>query len=518
MKKLIALLLCALILLSGVSALAQDYTLERKLQLQLLNGSGLKATAVMTLSPDFNMTALDPATSATLKALLPGSVLDLNYIRTTSVTKGQEELSLALKKEDGDPLASLRYATDGVLESLESSLLGPQSLVSLRSDGRMKALFTEGERESWPTLDRVLMAMQFSDNAWRARGETAMKPYLDRLNLWLQSYTKISTEKDKSGGTVTINSISIPAAQLKTELKGLLSQAYQDDELLQVLREQFSASEALAYLQPGMLPGFHQAIDQLPLSGNIQILQQFNARGEQILDEWLLPMAGARGLKTVSYKYARDDQSLEGSTEVICTYLPSAGKGDHGAVRTLTLRGGRPADAQMGDDTYSYTGTLVTQPEQDLNFTVDKNTPAPAETLAFNLYLNAAQEKYDDQTKTSTRDIEITLLLKPDSKRNINDQSVKLTARLTSALGDSKATRFAGQLIWQDVGNQSSLTADITGGSTAPWVIPSVNTQSALRLDSLSDAQLVNQRAQLRLNLFAAIAALTKTLTPTQAP
>ena len=68
------------------------------------------------------------------------------------------------------------------------------------------------------------------------------------------------------------------------------------------------------------------------------------------------------------------------------------------------------------------------------------------------------------------------------------------------------------------MGNQSSITADITGSSVAPWVIPSVNTQGALRLDSLSDAHLVSQRAQLRLNFFAAIAALTKTLIPTPAP
>ena len=81
MKKLVALLLCALILLCSVSALARDYTLERKLQLQLLNGSGLRATAVLSLTPDFNMTALDPAAGAALRALLPGAVLDLSYIR-----------------------------------------------------------------------------------------------------------------------------------------------------------------------------------------------------------------------------------------------------------------------------------------------------------------------------------------------------------------------------------------------------------------------------------------------------
>ena len=318
------------------------------------------------------------------------------------MSKGQEELSLALKK-DGSPAASLRYATDGVLESLESTLLGGQSLVALRGDGRMKALLTDEPRDSWPGLERVLMAMQFSDNAWRARGESAMKPYLDRLNLWLQSYTKVSTEQGAGGGMTTVNSITVPAAHMKAELKQLLSQAYQDEDLLKALREQFSASEALAYLQPGMLPGFHQAIDQLPLSGDVTILRHFDAKGQQTLDEWLLPMAGARGLDTVRYRYALDGGAGQGATQVVLSYLPTAGKGGTGAARTLTLQGGRPADAQPGDDTYSYTGTLSYQPEQAPDFTVDKDAPAPEESIAFNLYFNAAQEKYDDRAKTSTR-------------------------------------------------------------------------------------------------------------------
>lgn len=516
MKKLCALLLSILLLLSAFGVLAQDYTLDRKLQLQLLNGSGLTATAVISASPNLRMSALDAATNTMMSALLPGAVLDLSYIRSTSISKGQEDLSLNLKR-NGNVVANLRYTTDGILESLQSSLLGQQSLVTLRGDGRLAAMLGGKGDTSWPGMERVLYAMHFSDNAWRAKGEAALKPYLDKLNLWLQTYTKV-TSQQAGAATLTVNSITVPAQAMKAQIKQMLSEAYQDTQLLGVLREQFSATETLAYLQPGMLPGFHQALDQLPLAGNISILRHFNSQGQLILDEWQLPMAGARGLKQLSYRYALDEKLAEGSTQLVAEYLPKGSSQSTGAVHSLSLKGGRPADAQAGDETYSYTGNYSLQPEKDQGFKVDSQSPVPAISYDFNLYVNAAKEAYNEQTKISTRDYEVTLLLKPQGIEGLSDQSIKLTTQLSSALGDGKATRFTGQLVWQDLSTQGTITADITGSSVAPWVIPSVNTQGAIRLDSLSAQQLASQRSQLQLALSAALAQLARSLLTTTAP
>lgn len=515
MKKLTALLLAALMLLSSFAALAQEYSLDRKLQLQLLNGSGLKATAALSVTPDLRMTALDAATNTALAALLPNATLELNYIRSTSVNKGQEDLQVILKK-GGLQAAELRYGSDGVLEALSSSILGGQSLVSARGDGRLPSLFGGEPAGRWPGLQRAMLAMQFSDNAWRAKGEAALKPYLDKLSLWLQPYTKIESAQDAAGKPLTTNTITVPVAAVKAQMKQMLTDAYQDQELMGLLRAQLSTAEILAYLQPSMLPGIQAAIDQLPLTGELTVLRRYDQAGELVYDELKLPFAGAQGLESIHYLYELGADK-QGSTSLVIAHTPQDAKAQ-GAVTELTFKGGRMADALEGDDTYSYTGSLLKQPEAAQGFTVAEGTARPGTRFDFNLYVSATQEKYDEVAKVGTQDYEITLLLKPQGIEGLADQSIKLSAQLNSAVGDGKATRFTGKLVWQDLSTQGSITADLTGSSVAPWVIPSVNTVGALRLDAMNDQQLAAQKAQVQQALAGALATLARSLLSPAAP
>lgn len=513
MKKTMSLLLALLMLLAGSLALAQDYTLDRKLQLQLLNGSGLKAKAVLSATPGLQMTALDAATNGILGGLLPGAELELSYIRSTSANRGQEDLNLLLKR-GGVQAATVRYGTDGILESLQSSLLGGQSLVSLRGDGRIMSLFSGKALGAWPGLERAYFAVQNSDNVWRAKAETLLKPYLDKMSLWLQPYTKIGTDQS-SGKQVTVNTVTIPASALKAQLKQMLADLYRDTEMMNHLRQQLSASEVVAYLQPTMLPGIQAAIDQLALSGDITVSRRYDQSGQLILDEMNLPMGGAQGLERFRYRY---ELGADGQGKGLIELIQGSAAGAANTGMSLSFMGGRPSDAAEGEETLSYTGTLTLNPKADgKSFTVEGAAKA-ARVFDYNFYRNSGKESFDEATKVSTQEHEITLLLKPKGIAGLGDQSINLTAKLNSGLGDGKATHFTGKLVWQDMSTQSTIAADLSGSSVAPWVIPSVNTAGAIRLDGMTQQQLDAQKTQVQLALAAAIAGLAQGLMTPKAP
>ena len=65
---------------------------------------------------------------------------------------------------------------------------------------------------------------------------------------------------------------------------------------------------------------------------------------------------------------------------------------------------------------------------------------------------------------------------------------------------------------------QSTIAADLSGSSVAPWVIPSVNTAGAIRLDGMTQQQLDAQKTQVQLALAAAIAGLAQGLMTPKAP
>ena len=111
MKRLLALLLTAVLLLGTLPAFAAEYTLDEKLYKQVKDGSGLKIT-LKTQKTGGAFSVLDAPTNAMLGALLPGAELAVRYLRGVGTMKGQEETELILSK-NGQPLFDLRQLADG---------------------------------------------------------------------------------------------------------------------------------------------------------------------------------------------------------------------------------------------------------------------------------------------------------------------------------------------------------------------------------------------------------------------
>lgn len=508
MKKPIALLLSLLMMFSAGAALASEtMALDEKLSLQLQNGSGLTAEIAFTASQELNLSILDEQTNAMLRVLLADTKLDFRRIQGAgSGNRGKDDTSITLSGTNAS-LLDFRHTSDGVLEAYTSSLFGGKSYASARGDGLLLDLLLDRDT-TWPGLERAMLAMDGADLEWRNQAEAQLKTITDKLSLWLQGYTRVSTERDEQNQLITVNTITIPAADLKTNMKAMLSDLYANRSLINLLRETMTATEGAAYLESSMLPGFQAAIDNLPVSGTVSILRRYDSAGRALLEDMVFPMGGTRGIQSIHYRMEAAEENTN-KTIIEVTMLPKGTGLEEGSYFSLSFEGGPVADAQ-GEDVESYTGTLLMrrEPEGNEGFTVQAGEEMPEEAYDFNLYLDRGLEVQDTQTRRYSRVQEYSLLIKPVALEGKGDQSIKLSLTLSSGADTRSATRLDGSFVWQDLSNESKIEAVIGGGSAAPWVIPSVDASGAIRLDRMNDSQLATQKTQLQADLLTAVTRL----------
>ncbi len=510
MKKLISCLLAAMLLLSAPGVLAQEsMTLDEKLTLQLQNGSGLTAEANLTVSDGLDLSVLDEKTNALLQALLPGAQLALKSISGAGTgNRDKQDTTLTLSRA-GTQLAQLRHISDGVLESFTSTLLGGKTYTSARGDGRLADLLLSRDT-AWPGLERAILAVNRADLEWRKQAEAQLKPISDKLSLWLQGYTRVSTERDSAGQLVTVNTITIPMNDVKAEMKVLLADLYANRTLSGLLREVMTAAEAAAYLEPGMQQGFNAAIDRLPATGSVTILRRYDAAGRTLLDDMSFPMGGVRGISAIHYKLEGLSDGRD-STLIEVSMLPRASSGGSGSRYSLSFEGGADADASAGENARAYTGTLTVQkePEGNEGFTVQAGDASAAKTYNFNLFLDSGTEQQDAQTRRFSRTEEYSLVIRPQGIEGEGEQSLRLSFTLSSGADTRSATQFDGTLSWKDVQSDTGIEVSFTGRSAAPWMIPSVDAAAgSIRLDRMSESELAAQKTQLNRDLNAALTTL----------
>ena len=501
MKRRIAWLLALLVAALALPALAAEYTLDEKLYKQVKDGSGLKA-AVTFEKTGGAFSVLDTAANAAVNALLPGSELSLRYLRGVGTLKGLEELELLLLC-GGQQAADLRYLKDAQFEQLTSSLLGGVRYLDARDGGVLLALLT-GQDPVWPPVEGLLLKLNTAESTWQAAAARKLESYTVRLSLWLQPYTRTETVRDTDNRLQTRVTVSVPAPQLKAQIKQLLLDAYADTELLALLAQELDGRQAAAYLQPGMLNGFFQALDSLPIDGNLVSERLVDAQGQILENRLLLPMGGARGVRQVTYAFLAD--ATGGQTTVVVEHLPKNPANAAGATTTLAFAGG-PAP---GSEEVSYAGTLTLQPEAGTEgFTVAAPEGGAASTAyGFNLLYAPSPEAVDNAAGTSTRDFEFNLLVTPQGDGAPAPQSLRGSLQLQSRLNSRSATYFTGRLTWTDQGSQAQITANVTGNTAPPWNIPAIDPAGATRVDGLSAEQMQGLREQVQTTLQGALTAL----------
>lgn len=501
MKRRIAWLLAALVTALALPALAAEYTLDEKIYKQVKDGSGLKATVTFEKTGGA-FSVLDTAANAAVNALLPGSELTLRYLRGVGTLKGLEELEVLLLR-GGKQAVDVRYLKGAQFEQLTSSLLGGIRYLDARDGGVLLALIT-GQDPVWPPVEGLLFKLSTAESTWQAAAARKLEAYSVKLSLWLQPFTQTETVRGADNRLQTRVTVSVPAPQLKAQIKQLLLDAYADTELLALLSQEMDGRQAAAYLQPGMLNGFFQALDGLPLSGSLVSERLLDAQGQILENRLLLPMGGARGIRQVSYTFLADDTG--GQSTVVVEHAPRNPANAAGAMTSLSFAGG-PAP---GSGEVSYAGTLTFQPEAGTEgFTVAApEGEVPSRAYGFNLLFAPSPEAVDNAVGASTRDFEFTLLVTPQGDGAPAPQSIKGTLQLQSRLNSRSATYFTGRLTWTDQGSQAQITANFTGNTAPPWNIPAIDPAGATRVDGLNAAQMQGLREQVQSTLQGALTAL----------
>ncbi len=498
-KRLIPIVLVFLML--APIALATEYTpLDEKLQLQVRNGSGLTGTIAFTASSGAQMSAVDAATNTMLAALLPNSSIDVRYLRALfGANKGREELRLTLNKA-GQEAGSVHYVADDAVATLASSLIGATVLTFGKGDTTLGGLLS-APNAAWPRLEPLLLVLNSADNDWRKAADTALARYTAKVSVWMQNFTKVTTE-DAGGKTVTRTTVVIPADAVKAQVKQMLSDLYQDGEVIALLQQRMSAKQAAAYLDRNMMNAFFTALDALKLSRDITLERVFDAAGAISQSSMVLPLGGFRGIDVLETTYQAVDAQT-GTTTVKLDFL--APSGQPAPVWTLAYTGGSEAATP---ETAAYKGSLTMHANPQ--YTVGENTTVTEQVYAFNLNIMQTPETYQqtDRGMAGRREYQVTLLVTPETDPNAGAQSFQLNAALSGLSDDRAATAFSGTLVWEDLKTDGSYTATFEGTSAAPWNIAAPDITNATRPDGLTGAQRDALKQQLSLTLQQALAGL----------
>lgn len=472
MKKQGLALLMALVLtlvpVMGLGAQQTQYTLKEKMQKQLDAGSGLQGTITLSGLPALKDLTLD------VRYIAP----EIQSQVQLALSSGGAELAKLLMYQQGDVLAADAGLSSGKIYSFSG---GWETLLSYLSTGDLK-------KTQSPLPALLLDILSPKDAQGNADLETAASPYLTKVDLWMQAFAaQPAVEKNSAGLSLTKVEYSIPAASLKAELKQLLMDLLKDDTLLPLLWARMSQQQANLYLNPSLQSFYFQAVDALPLTGDIHLLRRVTTLGQVTETSVTLPMAGE--LKQVSLTQTAtqtgDAFSLEALSEQ-GTLAFSLAPMDSGTQDSLILSGlvrWLPAQNpgwQVGSTEPQYSGKALSLTYQA---TLTQTTATGAEgkaneTYDLSLYLNpdwshlageATDEVKAQYALTMPAKFTLSLLLKSGQARN---SSTALTADAVWSYGDTNV----------------KLNAQFK--TMPPWTFQQVDMASAIPVESLTQQDL----------------------------
>ncbi len=466
MKRGIALVLAALLMLTAASALAEEYTLAEKFYQQAVKESAYRGTVTLSVS-GAGTAAIGAAEWAALKSLAPRLSLSVEHATTPYKDEGQATLTLTL---DGKTSSKLTYLYDEQQMAFSGTFLGGDSAYYSAARGWNMTELLEGfltDDHTWPPMWQMILAVENAPEEWKARAAGRISVYETKLGLWMNGYAKFSTGRD--GGVLYSQlACSIPVQALKAEIKQLMVDFYNDAELLTLLREVVSAREAAAYLQPSMINALFTMLDGLQMNGSVEVVRRYDAAGNALLDRVSMPFGGGMlEALTVSCEYQEAGQNWQ-----------FAGSLTNGAEFDVSCL--------MTEETI-FTGTvrLVTPEEDNAGFVV---SDAAQNTVVFDYNLNwePGVDVYTLATDRFAREIKGSLLIKP-REGNLPEQNLTLEMNMSSGSSKRSATQLNGTLTWRDLDSGASVSAILTSRTAAPFAYTTPSTLTgAMRVDLLS--------------------------------
>lgn len=484
MKKCLCILLCVLLALplTGLAKVSDRPILEvmqRQLEANTSYRVQLSASAAGD-APFF----IDADTWTALKQLLPGVSLNATYVRSKSAdTLGDTQTRLMLYHAD-QKLSTLTLSGRGDRLCLSGDVLGEEVLSIPRDANELSmALFPAGDAV-WPPLQRALYAVITADSDWQAQLDTALTPYNDLLSAWLQQSTQMTLERDADGNLRTVSTSVFTMQQAALQAEELLRALYQDETMLSLLRQRFSPEEAALYLEPGMLPVFVSALEQVASEQTITLTRAYTADGTLIAETLDLPFENNATLTHFRLQKENDAQTVEltlSSGSVLHFSLRTQGTGVYAGEFSL---GADDASALAG----SYLFTAVLGEEQ----------------------YNAANEG-----KERTQQHAFSLMVQPAQGQTFPAMLLQADVALTAGASTENAVWIDVNLSYTQPGTDTALSLNYHSRTGAMLSQTAVDAAAATALDQLSAQELTDYIAARSTALISNLTAILGQLQPT---
>ncbi len=463
---------CLLAFTPALGAMAQtEFTLPEKMQKQVNAGSGLKGTLTLSGLPGYDGLQMD------VQYIAPK---EQSQLLLTLVGGGSEIFKAALYKAE-DALVLDTSAASGQIYALPG---GWETLLSYLLEGK-----DETANTPWYTALKNILSPEDTNAA--AQLTAAAAPYLTKVDLWMQAFaTQPVSEKDANGLTVMKHEYQIPVAAFKAELKQLLIDLLADKALLKLLWAQVSQDQADLYLNPALQSFYFQAVDALPLDGNILLTRRVSTLGQVLETAVSLPFSGAvQGMKRISLTQSA---AQEGDT-LTCTIEEEKGNFTFSFHETATKE----------ENVKAYAGVIRYLPAEIPNWQVDATLPQ-YEGKALSVGYQAVYTKASstDAEGKNNESYELAIDFTPDWSHLAAEPTEEVKAQyiLTipaklslSALFKSSQARNASTAIETGVSFVSGDTNVKLSGqfkTTPPWTFQPVDASKAIPLNQMTQEEL----------------------------
>jgi len=440
MKRFLALLLACLMVFGA--AAAEDYTTAEKLYKQLWAGSGFSGTLSLEVDSQ-SLTTVQPVTAD----------VDYIYVRATDTETDAHRVDVKLVNGENAISAAYAQLKDGKL-SFQADVLSPDWFVlnaDTRSEAAGEAVEQALSRTGMPSLASTLALGAYALHGNDELAQ-ALESYRTRIDVWIEGYRQdaVLSKLDDVTTVMQVHYVLTPAA-IKAQVKQLVVDLLNDDQVLPLLAQALGEETAGLYLNPALQSWYFEAVDSLPFPGDLTLSRTLAMTGETLELHLSLPLYDAQtGVVTLSYDRVH-------------------GTGDLPEENTIRMETNEQLLTLKYQEYSSMTGvrvmqgTLAVEPAQ--NFVVEDSEQAVA--VAFTLKLGQSESRDAEDRDVYACDFALTLAPAEGSATAFDETEIHFSARFTSRQLKSAATELAAQL--NIASGETSVKLSFEGASRKKW-------------------------------------------------
>ena len=465
---------------SAMAATVMDYTLEEKLEQQLIS-SGLTGTVSFT-AEGTGFFGMDDTAWNMVRTLLPRLSFDITS--TVRSAKQEDRETIVTVKNNSAVCGEINILTDGMQTAFSSSMLQPEAWYSVENGADLTSFFWTPAEGQWPEIWHMLYEIASADSDWQDRMKEHSENYLTKLGIWFQNYQEITMAGEGEEDRIILH-CEIPGQDLKTEMKMLMVDLSADEAMLALLTEIFTPEEAAAYLHPSMLNTFFAMLDNIDIEGSVVVDRSYDRSGVNLTDRITLPFTESY---PVSYLTVGISTEEEGAEYELSGAFRIPGDED-GKLYPFLI-----SMIPVGSES-AFSGSLsIAYPLPDDEFEVETDNDGTGYVeCEFVLGLIDGEEIYIATEDQCRRERGLTLTLRPITGDTSGIHTLSLSASLVMVSKSSRkaATNIQASLTVTDQDTESVLGLEANLKTAAKWtptLISDLNT-TLIRLDAMTAEQ-----------------------------